>query len=894
MVTLVVLLIPAAFSQSGDVSGALTFRAYIDWMDEIHIQGGQLWVEHRRGEKLQSASVDGVDWEMSWNGNVSSSFSLSQSIPNENGYYYSLIETSGRGEIEIVSFPNSINGYETAIQIDDASNNGADWYEFTLAWKTTLFEEPPLPDDLKLAINVILPTYGDGVLTLQGESALIQSIEDPDEVEIANITFLDPLPQQAVNLSLLKAPSWLNVIFIEQPRSSNQYTATIALDKEFSNSTRYYSLQFTWEEVEEEPTPTPWPTPQASLPTPTPYPVVPRTLWFVTYEAFPDLNDYPYAYDSYIQFGQFFQELGAENDAIWGTNVTITHKLLEQYQCVLFSHDQGKSLSREEVQALEQYVAGGGSVFVTADQYIDYLLTNSAKNANSIVEPFGIEFGTKFYSNYGEMTAVTTKHPITDDLDSVFIGGGSFLKTRDPSQKLIWNDLDQTALAAVEWGHGRVVALGDANAVQGAPTARETNPNSNNYVARPLTTNAGQDYEDNRILAKNIARWMLKKDLTPTPSPTPMPENYLIISVSSAESPISRGGEFELPVKEDHVNLTEVLKRYPIEVDVQATQPIPFYPSNLVVEVLKGDFEVVDVEVPSDSNHHNHVISMKGVPYNNGRFKLLLTWGNKLQPTSTPTPSLPVPVEPTWAPTPWPTWDASEPSPTPFAASKVLCIADSELTINFSTEPYLQFRRLFKQAGAQAELVYVSNLTVTDELLNQYNAVVFGFALIEDPLTIEEQQAVKRFVRSGGSIFVIGNQTSQYVLQKSTQYANSITEPFGIHFSTTTSDDAIDFTTHPVVSHVGAIEVNSGSKLQVYSPAKSVGQNTNGETVLAVAEDGYGRVIAFGDNWIFQNDLRLMRQDSLTQFAENIVHWMLRQDDEIPKPETWLKNWLLY
>ena len=95
---------------------------------------------------------------------------------------------------------------------------------------------------------------------------------------------------------------------------------------------------------------------------------------------------------------------------------------------------------------------------------------------------------------------------------------------------------------------------------------------------------------------------------------------------------------------------------------------------------------------------------------------------------------------------------------------------------------YTEFQGMFEALGAENDSVIEGTVTITDEFLSVYAAVIFCDTRSQPPLSNSEREAVVRFVRGGGSIFIIGQQDDNYVLEPSSIYASSIGSPFRHRF----------------------------------------------------------------------------------------------------------------
>ena len=530
---------------------------------------------------------------------------------------------------------------------------------------------------------------------------------------------------------------------------------------------------------------------------------------------------------------------------------------------------------------IERYVAGGGSLFVCTDQSNDFTPSNSSQVANSITHPFGINFGGKYLMNTSGEINTLADHPINQDVISFRVGTSSELSLREPAQSLAGNKFGHSLFAASEWGYGRVVALGDSSVTLDPEALLDKidNPDELINVIQPMHSRVGVEFSGNMQLTKNIARWMLKlEDVKPTP--TPAPANSIIISISTTDRLIKRRGIFTIEIQGATVTLPtipEYIGRQ-LEINTIFNQPLPSHPVQANAISLNNEFTEFQINT-SPSEPSTTTIRVKTHTNNSGRFEILVTWSD-LPPT----------------PTPWPTWNPAEPTPTPIENSpNVLWIVRQhafEQISEYFNDNFIEFRNMFSTAGANNDVLYAGEQPITDSIFVGYDAVIFGNTYSVDPLTTEEQQSVVRYVRSGGSIFVMGNQYRSEWIEESTFYASSITEPFGIQYLTTVSGDANNFSEHSITKSVSEIDISGGAKLELTSPAQSIARTSNEDTVLAVAEDGYGRVIAFGDEAAFFTPGQTftgLRSQSHENLAQNIIHWLLRTEGDTP-----VQSWTLH
>jgi hypothetical protein len=102
---------------SNDREGVVEFKGRVDGVTVLHIRGDQIRVENLSGLALREQS-----------------FRFSGPIPMMNLREISLVESFGRGRIELVEKPWDGNRYTAVVRISDSSN-GSGQYSFKLAWR---------------------------------------------------------------------------------------------------------------------------------------------------------------------------------------------------------------------------------------------------------------------------------------------------------------------------------------------------------------------------------------------------------------------------------------------------------------------------------------------------------------------------------------------------------------------------------------------------------------------------------------------------------------------------------------------------------------------------------------------------------------------------------------
>ena len=371
------------------------------------------------------------------------------------------------------------------------------------------------------------------------------------------------------------------------------------------------------------------------------------------------------------------------------------------------------------------------------------------------------------------------------------------------------------------------------------------------------------------VRAKSLAAWLLRLDGVIGATPTPLPGPHItwegeLQTISGVLMEI-KGGSLTLEKSRSSDIIDPVSEHF--------TEALPAYSVDVTAEAPMGNVTIYIEEQPRPWNDYTAKLALVQETYSAQPIYqyIVISWGSEVQPEPTVTP--------------WPTWDANQPSPTPVqGAPKVLWIGRSGVFNTDDRTGFGDFQSVFADMGAENTNQTAGSEAITDELLSVYNAAVFCDTRDQPPLSEDEREAVVRFVRGGGSIFVIGQQDDRYVLDPAAIYAGSITEPFGIQFSTTVSGTYVDFEPHPLLYRVFEMSGSGGSELIVEPPAMALGMASDGKVILAAAEDGYGRVVAYSDETAFFNEEDSsfgwgLSENSHRQFAGNLAAWMLRLEE---------------
>ncbi len=613
-------------------NSSLTFRAYIDGIDNIHIQGNRLWYEHLLWAKpgLQNGNnflttINGEDWQPTWQEDTSNKFTADEPlIQTDEGFFYTVDVLEGRGIVGLIQIPNSGNDYETIVYVYD-NGGGAGWYEFTVNWSET----PPYDvNENEFYWAGKMSLFQDAPIDIHGSGFTVyQNLTD--SLVATGSAFGSSLPGYSVNLTAEVLEGDIAATIFEQPRPWNDFTARAVIEQTSDGTTTQdVAILFRWgEEVEPEPTATPWPTWDVNAPTPTPLEGAPKVLWIVMEEMFPEESDV--VGRDFLEFGKIFKEAGAVNNVVIAGDQPVTDELLAGYAAVVFGDTRNLSpLTDDETMSVLNYVRGGGSIFVISAQTSEVLVESSSIYATSITKPFGIEFSVRALEN----SEFLADHPLLYNVTDLS-GRGSELLIESPAEALATIVGDKVVLAIAEEGYGRVVAYSDESP----------------FLSRDLELE-GLSYSFNsRQFAKNITNWMLKKEDLISATPTPPPGPYLHWQ---GELKTSFGVSME--IQGSTVTLYDKSWDHFITTSSVFSEPLPDYSVNVSAYIAQGNATVTVDEQPRPWNNFTAKLSLSQPPCVDQMMEqfLVVTWGDEVEPEDTPTP--------------WPTTlNKNESSPTP-------------------------------------------------------------------------------------------------------------------------------------------------------------------------------------------------------------------------------------
>jgi len=212
----------------------MTFRAYIDGSDSVHIQSNTVWYVHQNyelpgkwpGTNNFPTIINGNDWLPNWaTAPVSSKYEgLVPSLPSsgaEADIDFMLDSFSndnparGVGTVGVTQAPGLGNNYEAVVLIDDDAPGGPDWYNFAVSWnpvpKVDLDihngqDGPEIAEDNEETVGAFTganlnDTDGDGTLD-KDDNEVKATTNGRDEIDLMKLIIRKPDPDAGGKVKL--------------------------------------------------------------------------------------------------------------------------------------------------------------------------------------------------------------------------------------------------------------------------------------------------------------------------------------------------------------------------------------------------------------------------------------------------------------------------------------------------------------------------------------------------------------------------------------------------------------------------------------------------------------------------------------------------------------------
>lgn len=241
-------------------------------------------------------------------------------------------------------------------------------------------------------------------------------------------------------------------------------------------------------------------------------------------------------------------------------------------------------------------------------------------------------------------------------------------------------------------------------------------------------------------------------------------------------------------------------------------------------------------------------------------------------------------------------------------AEKTVLIDKYHDTDNWWGDPDGTGRVLFQELYSMGFRSRVSTVPFSEESLKGIDIVVLWNP--NNPLEQSEIDALVRYVNNGGSLLILGSNDMD-MIDPTRDSINLVLKNFGIRMMKNGTDDPTNrkgcsctpiihnLLKHPINEGVNSIILYKPASLEIKGDAIAIARGDNdtfsigsepigGENVIIVAvyEEGKGKVAVIGSSFIFDNG-KIGDMDN-KQFARNLFAW-LGNDFSLALP-----SWLLY
>lgn len=193
------------------------WRGRVDGVDDILIRGNEVRIDHVAAKPIQSQD-----------------HRFSAPLPRAE-VKLRLEVIKGRGDIRILEQPTRRNDYTAVVRVDDGEQGGDADYEFELSWSREDWKD----DDVYSSrftwrgrVDIACQ------IRIRGRSHDIED-EGGQGTQERSASFTDPLPSDDVPVSVDKKDGRGKVRLVQQPSSSNDYTAVIRIEDDKGGADNY-------------------------------------------------------------------------------------------------------------------------------------------------------------------------------------------------------------------------------------------------------------------------------------------------------------------------------------------------------------------------------------------------------------------------------------------------------------------------------------------------------------------------------------------------------------------------------------------------------------------------------------------------------------------------------
>jgi len=209
------------------------WEGVVDGTSFVHIRGRHVEVKTSSGLPVQSQR-----------------FNFSDPLPSAS-IELALDAFNGRGRVRLVQNPRPDNDFTAVVRIDDNSG-GRDLYGFELQWFDRTWRDsnggwsgnnPRNTDGVSWRGRV----DGESIIRFRGSRVWEQTVNGGG-VSNVRYNFSAPLPDHPLSVNLVKSQGRGEVLIIEQPTRSNDFTAVV-LARDTHGGADDYAFTLTWEKT---------------------------------------------------------------------------------------------------------------------------------------------------------------------------------------------------------------------------------------------------------------------------------------------------------------------------------------------------------------------------------------------------------------------------------------------------------------------------------------------------------------------------------------------------------------------------------------------------------------------------------------------------------------------
>jgi hypothetical protein len=209
------------------------WKGQVDGVDEIMIRGESVRIRHLEAKPIQRQD-----------------HRFSAPLPSRE-VHLKLRKIEGRGNVRLVEEPSSWNDYTAVVRVDDGEQMGDSYYEFELVWRRDSWDdwdnndwdhENEWGDDFDYRKEGVFRWEGrvdiGAEIEIRGDDHRVKDMGG-EGVQEHRSRFASSLPGSSVPVSLHKIDGRGDVELVQEPNSSNDYTAVVKIEDDKSGADTY-------------------------------------------------------------------------------------------------------------------------------------------------------------------------------------------------------------------------------------------------------------------------------------------------------------------------------------------------------------------------------------------------------------------------------------------------------------------------------------------------------------------------------------------------------------------------------------------------------------------------------------------------------------------------------